>query len=207
MALLHFFRFKLSDDTKAVTYRTMFTLHIKEGLQVHAVPRRGLVEEWNTESHFQISMYKMSYLKLIYRGNDCPFLHMNYKFNYSQLCDKKVDDNVSSCSWFCLESKEWLHISEMLHSEFHIRNLSFIFVNLNNKLKSRSWNHNKLPSPIWCFFYLLLKHVTQIESITFDIIETTKFYQLDQIMPYKDFHEADFEPPSKHEYLGWANMA
>ncbi|KAH0766263.1 hypothetical protein KY285_002134 [Solanum tuberosum] len=45
MALLHFFRFKLSDDTKEVTYRTMFTLHIKEGLQVHAVPRRGLVEE------------------------------------------------------------------------------------------------------------------------------------------------------------------
>ncbi|KAL3348996.1 hypothetical protein AABB24_022252 [Solanum stoloniferum] len=44
MALLHFFRFKLSDDTKEVTYRTMFTLHIKEGLQVCAVPRRGLVE-------------------------------------------------------------------------------------------------------------------------------------------------------------------
>ncbi|KAK4379322.1 hypothetical protein RND71_001184 [Anisodus tanguticus] len=44
MALLHFFRFKLSDDTKEVTYRTMFTLHINEGLQVRAVPRRGLVE-------------------------------------------------------------------------------------------------------------------------------------------------------------------
>lgn len=44
IALLHFFRFKLSDDTKEVTYRTMFTLHIKEGLQVDAVPRRGLVE-------------------------------------------------------------------------------------------------------------------------------------------------------------------
>ncbi|XP_009776442.1 cytochrome P450 704C1-like [Nicotiana tabacum] len=40
-ALLHFFRFKLSDDTKEVTYRTMFTLHINEGLPVHAVPRRG----------------------------------------------------------------------------------------------------------------------------------------------------------------------
>ncbi|XP_055817338.1 cytochrome P450 704C1 isoform X2 [Solanum dulcamara] len=44
MALLHFFRFKLSDDTKEVTYRTMFTLHIKEGLQVRAVLRRELVE-------------------------------------------------------------------------------------------------------------------------------------------------------------------
>ncbi|CAN4111646.1 unnamed protein product [Withania somnifera] len=44
MALLHFFRFKLSDDMKVVTYRTMFTLHINEGLQVCAVPRRGLVE-------------------------------------------------------------------------------------------------------------------------------------------------------------------
>ncbi|PHT47360.1 hypothetical protein CQW23_11568 [Capsicum baccatum] len=44
MALLYFFRFKLSDDTREVTYRTMFTLQIKEGLQVHAVPRRGLVE-------------------------------------------------------------------------------------------------------------------------------------------------------------------
>ncbi|XP_060218690.1 cytochrome P450 704C1-like [Lycium barbarum] len=41
-ALLYFFRFKLSDDTKVVTYRTMFTLHINEGLPVHAVPRRGL---------------------------------------------------------------------------------------------------------------------------------------------------------------------
>ncbi|XP_009593545.1 cytochrome P450 704C1-like [Nicotiana tomentosiformis] len=41
IALLHFFRFKLSDDTKEVTYRTMFTLHINEGLPVLAVPRRG----------------------------------------------------------------------------------------------------------------------------------------------------------------------
>uniref|UniRef100_A0A3Q7EKZ2 Cytochrome P450 n=1 Tax=Solanum lycopersicum TaxID=4081 RepID=A0A3Q7EKZ2_SOLLC len=37
MALLHFFRFKSSDDTKEVTYRTMFTLHIKEGLQVRTL--------------------------------------------------------------------------------------------------------------------------------------------------------------------------
>ncbi|CAN4122219.1 unnamed protein product [Withania somnifera] len=39
MALLHFFRFKLSDEMKLVTYRIMFTLHINEGLPVHAVPR------------------------------------------------------------------------------------------------------------------------------------------------------------------------
>ncbi|CAN4125723.1 unnamed protein product [Withania somnifera] len=44
MALLHFFRFKLADETKVVTYRTMFTLHINEGLHVRAVPRRGLAE-------------------------------------------------------------------------------------------------------------------------------------------------------------------
>ncbi|GFP96075.1 cytochrome p450 704c1 [Phtheirospermum japonicum] len=29
-ALVHFFRFRLSDETKDVTYRTMFTLHIKK---------------------------------------------------------------------------------------------------------------------------------------------------------------------------------
>ncbi|PHU09475.1 hypothetical protein BC332_21335 [Capsicum chinense] len=49
MALLHFFRFKLSDDTKEVTYRTMFTLHINDGLLVHAVPRRGLVGNYKFE--------------------------------------------------------------------------------------------------------------------------------------------------------------
>ncbi|KAA8520542.1 hypothetical protein F0562_014798 [Nyssa sinensis] len=39
MALLRFFRFKLADDTKSVTYRTMFTLHIDGGLHLHAVLR------------------------------------------------------------------------------------------------------------------------------------------------------------------------
>ncbi|KAH7862938.1 hypothetical protein Vadar_011323 [Vaccinium darrowii] len=38
-ALLRFFRFKLSDEMKKVTYRTMFTLHIKEGLHLYAIPR------------------------------------------------------------------------------------------------------------------------------------------------------------------------
>ncbi|KAF5744329.1 hypothetical protein HS088_TW08G00932 [Tripterygium wilfordii] len=39
MALLRFFRFKLADDTRTVTYRTMLTLHIDGGLHVCAVPR------------------------------------------------------------------------------------------------------------------------------------------------------------------------
>ncbi|KAK9910700.1 hypothetical protein M0R45_034651 [Rubus argutus] len=39
MALLYCFRFKLSDETKEVTYRTMFTLHIDGGLPMLAVPR------------------------------------------------------------------------------------------------------------------------------------------------------------------------
>ncbi|GFY89995.1 cytochrome P450, family 704, subfamily A, polypeptide 2 [Actinidia rufa] len=39
MALLRFFRFKLADETKNVTYRTMFTLHINGGLHLCAVPR------------------------------------------------------------------------------------------------------------------------------------------------------------------------
>ncbi|XP_059651517.1 cytochrome P450 704C1 [Cornus florida] len=38
-ALLQFFQFKLADDMKNVTYRTMFTLHIDGGLNLHAVPR------------------------------------------------------------------------------------------------------------------------------------------------------------------------
>ncbi|KAJ8900290.1 hypothetical protein K2173_024930 [Erythroxylum novogranatense] len=39
MALLYYFRFKLADDTKKVTYRTTFTLHIDGGLHLHAIPR------------------------------------------------------------------------------------------------------------------------------------------------------------------------
>ncbi|XP_050237704.1 cytochrome P450 704C1 [Mercurialis annua] len=39
MALLRFFRFKLDDDTTKVTYRTMFTLHINQGLHLQAIPR------------------------------------------------------------------------------------------------------------------------------------------------------------------------
>ncbi|KAL6495425.1 hypothetical protein OROGR_029988 [Orobanche gracilis] len=38
-ALLHFFRFRLSDEATNVTYRTMFTLHISGSLNVHAVSR------------------------------------------------------------------------------------------------------------------------------------------------------------------------
>ncbi|KAL6569415.1 hypothetical protein OROMI_013929 [Orobanche minor] len=38
-ALLHFFRFRLSDEASNVTYRTMFTLHISGSLNVHAVSR------------------------------------------------------------------------------------------------------------------------------------------------------------------------
>ncbi|KAF8044300.1 hypothetical protein BT93_A2325 [Corymbia citriodora subsp. variegata] len=36
--LVHFFKFKLVDE-KDVTYRTMFTLHMDQGLHLHALPR------------------------------------------------------------------------------------------------------------------------------------------------------------------------
>jgi cytochrome P450 len=39
IALLRFFRFNLADDTKNVTYRTMFTLHIDGGLHLCAISR------------------------------------------------------------------------------------------------------------------------------------------------------------------------
>ncbi|KAF5192722.1 Cytochrome p450 [Thalictrum thalictroides] len=39
MVLLRFFRFKLADENTRVTYRTMFTLQIKGGLHLKAVPR------------------------------------------------------------------------------------------------------------------------------------------------------------------------
>ncbi|KAK1418730.1 hypothetical protein QVD17_27876 [Tagetes erecta] len=39
IALLHFFVFKLADESRKVTYRTMFTLHINGGLHLLAVPR------------------------------------------------------------------------------------------------------------------------------------------------------------------------
>ncbi|KAJ6722793.1 CYTOCHROME P450 FAMILY 704 SUBFAMILY A POLYPEPTIDE 1 [Salix koriyanagi] len=38
-ALLRFFRFKLSDETRKITYRTMFTLHIDGGLHLRAIAR------------------------------------------------------------------------------------------------------------------------------------------------------------------------
>ncbi|KAK9910702.1 hypothetical protein M0R45_034653 [Rubus argutus] len=39
MTLLCFFRFKLADETKNTTYRTMFTLHMDGGLPMRAMPR------------------------------------------------------------------------------------------------------------------------------------------------------------------------
>lgn len=39
-ALLRFLRFKLTDDTRDVTYRTMFTLHMDGGLHVYAISRK-----------------------------------------------------------------------------------------------------------------------------------------------------------------------
>lgn len=39
IALLRFFVFKLADESRKVTYRTMFTLHIDGGLHLLAVPR------------------------------------------------------------------------------------------------------------------------------------------------------------------------
>ena len=41
IALLHFFRFKLADEAKTVTYRTMFTLHIDGDLPLSAVARKA----------------------------------------------------------------------------------------------------------------------------------------------------------------------
>ncbi|KAJ6328489.1 hypothetical protein OIU77_010224 [Salix suchowensis] len=38
-ALLRFFRFKLADDTRKITYRTMFTLHIDGSLNLRAIAR------------------------------------------------------------------------------------------------------------------------------------------------------------------------
>ncbi|XP_030474405.2 cytochrome P450 704C1-like [Syzygium oleosum] len=39
IALLRFFRFRLADETRPVTYKVMFTLHIDNGLHLRAVPR------------------------------------------------------------------------------------------------------------------------------------------------------------------------
>nr|TKW19428.1 hypothetical protein SEVIR_4G019200v2 [Setaria viridis] len=37
--LIHFFRFKLADESKDATYKTMFTLHMDKGLHLHAYRR------------------------------------------------------------------------------------------------------------------------------------------------------------------------
>ncbi|KAF8028232.1 hypothetical protein BT93_E0977 [Corymbia citriodora subsp. variegata] len=39
IALLRFFHFRLADETRPVTYKVMFTLHIDNGLHLRAVPR------------------------------------------------------------------------------------------------------------------------------------------------------------------------
>ncbi|KAJ4970483.1 hypothetical protein NE237_003582 [Protea cynaroides] len=39
MVLLHFFRFRLADEKKPVTYKTVLTLHIDGGLHLNAMPR------------------------------------------------------------------------------------------------------------------------------------------------------------------------
>ncbi|KAJ7951018.1 putative Cytochrome P450 [Quillaja saponaria] len=41
MALLRFFRFKLANETRKLTYRTMFTLHIDGGLPLYAISRQA----------------------------------------------------------------------------------------------------------------------------------------------------------------------
>ncbi|KAI0485883.1 hypothetical protein KFK09_029472 [Dendrobium nobile] len=41
VTLLHFFKFKLSDENRLVKYRTMLTLQIENGLLLHAIPRQG----------------------------------------------------------------------------------------------------------------------------------------------------------------------
>ncbi|KAJ0054483.1 hypothetical protein Pint_00284 [Pistacia integerrima] len=41
MALLRFFHFKLADETKNVTYKTMFTLHIDGNLHLSAISRKS----------------------------------------------------------------------------------------------------------------------------------------------------------------------
>ncbi|XP_042500101.1 cytochrome P450 704C1-like [Macadamia integrifolia] len=41
MVLLRFFRFRLADEKKQVTYKTMITLHINGGLHLNAIPRIG----------------------------------------------------------------------------------------------------------------------------------------------------------------------
>jgi cytochrome P450 len=37
--LIHFFRFKLEDESKGPLYKTMFTLHMDKGLQLLVYPR------------------------------------------------------------------------------------------------------------------------------------------------------------------------
>ena len=37
--LVHFFKFKLVDEMKDARYRTMFTLHMDQGLHLYAFPR------------------------------------------------------------------------------------------------------------------------------------------------------------------------
>ncbi|CAI9115471.1 OLC1v1016376C1 [Oldenlandia corymbosa var. corymbosa] len=39
IALVRFFQFRLKDEAQELTYRTMFTLHIKDGLRIQAIPR------------------------------------------------------------------------------------------------------------------------------------------------------------------------
>ncbi|KAK3036105.1 hypothetical protein RJ639_031686, partial [Escallonia herrerae] len=59
ITLLHFFRFKLANDTKRVTYRTMFTLHIDGGLHLRAVQRQVKLHHYMTDLAGKYKTYRL----------------------------------------------------------------------------------------------------------------------------------------------------
>ncbi|KAJ4848490.1 hypothetical protein Tsubulata_003361, partial [Turnera subulata] len=77
MALLKFFRFKLEDDAKNVTYKTMFTLHISGGLHLCATP----------------SLLKIFYGKSIWNANYAPVYGtvFNMLFHFNRVYDYQTE--------------------------------------------------------------------------------------------------------------------
>ncbi|KAK2650718.1 hypothetical protein Ddye_018207 [Dipteronia dyeriana] len=89
IALLAFFRFKLADETKNVTYKTMFTLHIDGGLHLHAISKKKSDVEQKAASHMDHPKFK-SHMAL----------KNNPKFKAKWLYLKRIDEIFSSHIFF-----------------------------------------------------------------------------------------------------------
>ncbi|KAK2991365.1 hypothetical protein RJ640_024038, partial [Escallonia rubra] len=107
ITLLHFFWFKLANDTKRVTYRTMFTLHIDGGLHLRAVQRQVKKQVWEN-----ILLLMLLVLSHFYAGN-----RNEGWYNYTILKDL-LGDGI-----FAVDGEKWCQQRKVSSHEFSTKDL------------------------------------------------------------------------------------